>query len=250
MENKGRDMDPIEKRKSQVKGRSKGEDRLTIMLFKNVGKVRTVRVSFRLLMGASLFFLFYIVATIFLTNAYFSASRTGAMQEDTIAVLKGQLSKTREALEKSRQHIVLMSEYLKEGKEQTPEPMATVDYAESSFPKVLDINDLKVKRDRSVLQVTFKIINMQEQEEPVGGYIFMLAKLKGLDDPDIWVYPNVMLKNGKPLDYKAGQRFLIQRFRTVTGNYTLNKEVDGPLVLEILVYNRNGGLILKKVVEV
>jgi len=250
MEDQERDVGAIERRKSKVKGRSKGNNRLTIMILKRMGKVRTVKVSLRLLMGASLFLLFYIVATIFLTNAYFSAARTTTMQADTIAALTGELAKTREALERSRQHIVLLSEYLKEGKEQTPEPMATVDYTESSFPKVVDINDLKVKRDRTALQVNFKLVNTQPQEEPIGGYIFVLARVKGSEAPEVWVYPSVVLKNGKPIDYRLGQRFFIQRFRTITGNYTLNKEIDDPLILEILVYDRNGGLILKKVVEV
>jgi len=249
MEDQERDVGSIERQKTEVKGRSKGDDRLTIMILKKVGKVRAMKVSLRLLMGASIFLFFYIVATIFLTNAYFSASRNTTMQADTIAMLTEELEKTREALEKSRQHIVLLSEYLKEGKEQTPEPMATVDYSDSSLPKVVDINDLTVKSDHSALQVNFKIVNTQPQEEPIGGYIFVLARLKGSEDPEVWVYPSAQLKNGRPIDYRLGHRFFIQRFRTVTANYTLNKAIDDQLILEILVYDRNGGLILKKVVE-
>jgi uncharacterized coiled-coil protein SlyX len=250
MEDQERDVGAVERQKSKVKGRSKGDDRLTIMILKRAGKVRTVKASLRLLMGASLFLLIYIVVTIFLTNAYFSAARTTTMQADTIAALTGELAKTQETLERSRQYIVLLSDYLKEGKEQTPEPMAAVDCTESSFPKAVDINDLEVKRDRSALQVHFKIVNTQPHEEPIGGYIFVLVRVKGSEDPEIWAYPNAVLKNGKPIDYRHGHRFFIQRFRTITGNYTLNKEIDAPLILEILVYDRDGGLILKKVVEV
>lgn len=250
MEDQGRDMGPSERKSSEVRGRSKGKDRLTIMIFKRVGKVRTVKLSSRILLGAFVFFLFYIVATIFLTNAYFSASRKTTMQASKMAKLTGELAETREALERSKQHIVLLEEYLKDEKEQTPEPMSTADYTESSFPKVVEINDLKVKRDRSVLQVNFKIVNAQPQEEPVGGYIFILASVKGSERSEVWVYPSTLLRNGKPIDYKQGHRFFIQRFKTVDGTYTLNKAIDEPLILEILVYDRKGGLILKKVVEV
>lgn len=249
MEDQERDVGSIERQKTEVKGRSKGDDRLTIMILKRVGKVRTVKVSLRLLMGASLFLFIYIVVTIFLTNAYFSAARTTTMQADTIAALTGELAKTRKALERSRQHIVLLSEHLKEGKEQTPEPMATVDYSDSSLPKLVDINDLEVKSDHSALQVNFKIVNTQPHEEPIGGYIFVLARLKGSEDPEVWVYPSAQLKNGRPIDYRLGHRFFIQRFRTVTANYTLNTAIDDQLILEILVYDRDGGLILQKVVE-
>lgn len=250
MEDQERDMGSIERERSEVKGRSKGKDRLTIMIFKRVGKVRTIKISPRLLLGASLFLLFYIVATIFLTNAYFGASRTTTMQASKMAKLTGELAKTREALERSKHHIALLDEYLGEEKGQTPEPMSTADYTESSFPKVVEINDLKVKRDRSALQVNFKIVNTQPQEEPIGGYIFVLASVKGSEKSEVWVYPSALLRNGRPIDYRLGHRFFIQRFKTVTGHYTLNKEIDDPLILEILVYDSNGGLILKKVVEV
>jgi hypothetical protein len=250
MEDQERNMGSVERESNEVKERSKDDDRLTVMIFKRSGTVRTIKISTRLLLGASLFLLCYIVATIFLTNAYFSASRSTKMRASDIATLTGELAKTRDALKRSRQHIVLLDEYLKEKKGQTPEPMSTVDYTESSFPKVVDINDLKVKRNRSMLQVNFKIINTQPQEEPIGGYIFVLASVKDSEKSEIWVYPSAPLKNGKPVDYRRGHRFFIQRFKTVTGNYTLNKTIDAPLILEILVYDSNGGLILKKVVEV
>jgi uncharacterized coiled-coil protein SlyX len=250
MEDQERDMGTVERKRGEIKGRSKGDDLLTIMIFKKAGKVRTMKVSPRFLLGAFLFLLVYIVATIIATNAYFDASRVTKMQMSNIATLSGELAKTREVLERSRQHIALLNEYLKEEKEQTPEPMSTVDYTESSFPKVVDINDLKVKRDRSALQVNFKIVNTQPEEEPIGGYIFVLASVKGAEKSEVWVYPSAPLKNGKPVEYRRGHRFFIQRFKTVTGNYTLNKAIDDPLILEILVYDRNGELILKKVVEV
>jgi hypothetical protein len=249
MEHQERDMGSSNKGRGEVKGSFKGDDRLTIMIFKGVGKVRTVKISLRFLLGASVFLLLYIVATIFLTNAFFSASRTTKIQARTVATLTGELGKKREALERSRQHSALLEEYLKDEKEQTPEPMSMVDYTESSFPNAVEINDLTVKRNRSELQVDFKIINTQPQEEPIGGYIFVLAIVKGPEKSEVWVYPNATLKNGRPIDYRLGQRFFIQRFKSITGNYTLNKAIDDPIILEVLVYDRNGGLILKKMVE-
>jgi hypothetical protein len=249
MEDQERDADSIGRQRSEVKESSKGEDRLTIIIFKGAGKVRTVKVSLRLLLGASLFLFFYIVATIFLTNAYFSISRAAKTQARSIADLTDELGRKGEVIERLRQHSSLLEEYLKEGKELTPEPMAAVDYTESSSPKLVDINDLKVQRDRSELQVNFKIVNTQPEEDPIGGYIFVLTRVKGREKSDVWVYPSAQLRNGRPVDYKLGHRFFIQRFRTVTSNYTLNKVINDPLVLEILVYDRNGGLILKKVIE-
>ncbi len=250
MENQDRNMGSIKQKKSKIKRRPKSKERLTIMIFRKVGKVRTIRISSHLILWAFLFFLFYIVGTIFLTNAYFDVYRTNKMQAEKIARLTSELTKTRKSLERSKQHIALLDEYIREDQEQTPEPMSTVDYTESSFPKLVDIDDLKVTRDRSTLLVNFKIVNKQLNEEPIGGYIFVLASVKGSEKPEAWVYPSSPLKDGFPLDYRRGQRFFIQRFKTVTGKYTLNKLTDNPLILEILVYDRNGILILKKVVEV
>jgi hypothetical protein len=242
-------MDSAEKGKSEAKEIFKGDDRLTIMIFQRAGKLRTVKVSPRFLLGASAFLFLYIVVTIFLTNAYFSTSRRTKLQEETIASLTGELGKKGEALERLRQHSSLLEEYLKEGKEQTPEPMSMVDYTESSSPKLVTISDLTLKRNHSKLQVDFKIVNTQPQEDPIGGYIFVLTRIKGLDNSEVWVYPSAQLKHGRPVDYRLGHRFFIQRFKSVTGDYTLNKVIDDPLILEILVYDKDGGLILKKVIE-
>jgi len=250
MEDQKRDMGSTEKKTNEVKESPASDKYLTIMIFKKAGNLRTIKISSRLLLGAAVFLFLYIIGTIVLTNAYFELSRTTKMQQNDIATLNGELSKTRLALKKSKRHFALLQEYLQEEKEQTPEPMSTVDYTESSVPQVVDINDLKVTKDRSALQVAFKIVNTHPEEEPVGGYIFVVASVKDSEKAEAWVYPSVPLKDGKPAEYRRGHRFFIQRFKKVSGNYTLNKTIEDPLMLEILVYDRNGGLILKRVVEV
>jgi hypothetical protein len=249
MEDQERNMVSGESKSREIEERSKQKDRLTIMIFKKVGKVKTARVSPYLLLGASLFFLFYIVATIFLTNAYFNTSRKNTIQANKIVKLAGELSKIRKGLERSKQRVTLLEDCLRDAKNQIPEPMSLKGYTESPYPKVVEIKDLKVQVDRSLLQVHFKIVNVQPQEEPVGGYIFILASMKDSETSEIWVYPNTSLKNGKPIDHEQGQHFLIQRFKTVTGTYKLTKEIEEPLIVEILVYDSNGRLIFKKVVE-
>lgn len=249
MENPERDMGPGRK-KEKIRRRPKKKERLTIIIFKKVGKVRTFKISSRLILLASLFFLFYIMATIFLTNAYFDIYRINKIQADRIDELSRELIKTTKNLERSKQHIALLDDYIKEEKAQSPEPRSTVDYTESSFPKLVDIDEIKVKRDGSKININFRIINRQSNEEPIGGYIFVLASVKDSDQSEVWVYPNSSLKDGLPANYKNGQRFLIQRFKSISSKYTLSKSTNKPLILKILVYDRNGTLILKKVVEV
>lgn len=253
MENQGRNMDPDREREEEIRRRSKNKERLTIMIFKKVGKVRTLEISSRLIFLASLFLLICIVATIFFTNkylAYFYIYKTDKMQADKIAELSRELIKTTKSLDRSEQEIVFLNDYIREEKDKSPEPMPTVDHTESSLPKLVDIDELKVKRDRSTLDINFRIVNKQLNEEPIGGYIFVLASVKDSDSPEVWVYPSSSLKDGFPVNYRKGQRFFIQRFKSISSKYTLSKSTDEPLILKILVYDRNGELILKKIVEV
>lgn len=94
--------------------------------------------------------------------------------------------------------------------------MSTVDYTESSVPQVVDINNLKVKKDRSALQVAFEIVNQNPDAGPIGGYIFVLATVEDFEKAEAWVYPDVPLKDGKPVEYRRGHRFFIQRFKKIS----------------------------------
>jgi hypothetical protein len=256
MENQERDMGPDSKGKKEIARPSKNKDRLTIMIFKEVGKVKTFRISPRVLLAAFMFLIFYIVATIFVTNVYlayfypFGSIGIDKIQAEKIVKLSGELIKTTKSLERSEQHIALLEDYIEEDKEQSPEPVSTSDYTESSSPVLVGIEELKVKRDRSTIDVTFKVVNRQLNEEPIGGYIFILASIRDSDRSEVWVYPSSPLKDGLPINHRRGQRFFIQRFKSMSSKYTLSRSTDKPLILEILVYDRDGELILKKVVEV
>jgi len=249
-------MGPDSKGKKEIARPSKNKDRLTIMIFKEVGKVKTFRISPRLLLSAFMLLIFYIVATIFVTNAYlayfypFGSIGIDKIQAEKIVKLSGELIKTTKSLERSEQHIALLEDYIEEDKEQSPEPVSTSDYTESSSPILVGIEELKVKRDRSTIDVTFRIVNKQSNEKSIGGYIFMLASIRDSDRSEVWVYPSSPLKDGLPINHRRGQRFFIQRFKSISSKYTLSRSTDKPLLLEILVYDRDGELILKKVVEV
>jgi len=248
-------MGPDSKGKKEIARPSKNKERLTIMIFKELGKVKTFRISPRVLLVAFMFLIFYIVATIFVTNKYlayfypFRSTGIDKMQAEKIVKLSRELIKTTKSLERSEQHIALLEDYIEEDKEQSPEPVSTSDYTESSSPILVEIEDLKVKRDRSTIDVTFRIVNKQLNEEPIGGYIFILASIRDSDRSEVWVYPSSPLKDGLPINHRRGQRFFIQRFKSISSKYKLSRSTDKPLILEVLVYDRDGELILKKVVE-
>ncbi len=250
MEDQDRDMGPHKEREKEISRPSKDKKLLTIMIFKEVGKVRRFVISSRLVLLASLFLLLYIVATIYITNKFFYIYGENKILADENAELSKELIKTKKSLERSEQHIALLDDYINEGKELSKEPEPPINYTESPSPKIVDIDEIKVKRDISMINVTFRIINRQSNKEPIGGYIFVLASPKDSDQSEVWVYPSTPLKDGLPVNYRKGLRFLIQRFKTIRTQYTLSRSINEPIVLRILVYNRDGLLILKKVVEV
>ena len=249
MENQERGMNPTNKRKKDIRRHSKIKERLTVMIFQVAGKVRTFKISAHFLLWVSLFFIFYIVATIFLTNLFIDYYRNNKMLADENAELRATLIKTKKSLGESKQHIALLDDYIAEKKDQSPGPPLRVDHTESSLMTLVDIDGLKIERDESTINVNFRIINKQLNEEPIGGYIFVLVSIKDSDKSEVWVYPNSPLKDGIPINHRNGQRFFIQRFKSISTKYTLSESVNRPLIFEILVYDKNGTLILRKIVE-
>lgn len=232
----------------KIRSRSKKGGLLTIMIFNQLGKARRFTISSALLLCASLFLVFYVVATIYFTNKYFDTRRANRIQAAKIAKLSTEFLKKTQSLERSKQRIALLDDYIRESNEQGPESRGNS--TESALHEIVDIEELEIKTDGSTMDVTFRIVNRQSNEEPIGGYIFVLASVEDSDQSEVWVYPRSPLKDGFPVDYRKGHRFLIQRFKTVESKYTLSESVSKPLVLKILVYDRDGTLILKKVVEV
>ena len=217
-----------------MRGRSKSQARLTIMIFKKVGKARTFEISSRLILWASLYFIFYIVATIFLTNKYFDIYRVNRIRAKEIAELRQELIETTKSLERSKQHITLLDDYIRE-EDRGLEPMSTADYTGPSSPEVVDIDELRVKRDGLKINVNFRIVNKQLNDEPIGGYIFVLASVKDSGQSEVWVYPSSLLKQRLPVNHRSGHRFFIQNFMSISTKLRLSKSIDKPLILEILV---------------
>ena len=249
IENQEKGVNSTNKRKKNIQKGSKIKERLTVMIFKSAGKVRTFKISSHFLLWVSLFFVFYIVATIFLTNVFMNYYRQNRILANENAELRAMLITTKKSLEESKQHIALLDDYITQKKDQNPRSLVTVDHGESSLTTLVDIDELKIERNKSTINIDFRIINKQLNEEPIGGYIFVFARIKDSDKSEVWVYPDSQLKDGLPVNYRNGQRFFIQRFKSISSTYTLSKSVNRPLIFEIFVYDRNGTLILRKIVE-
>ncbi len=249
MENQEREAAPIGIEEEKAKRRSKTQERLTVMIFRGADRVRRFKISAHFLFWASLFFVAYLIATIFLTNLFIDYYRKNRILANENAELRTIFIKTKKSLEESKQHSALLEDYITGKSDQSPRPLSKGDHTESSLPNLVDIDELTVERNKSTIIVDFRIINKQANEEPIGGYIFVLASIKDSDKSEVWVYPNSQLKDGLPVNYRSGQRFFIHNFKSVSSKYTISKAINRPLLFEILAYDRDGKLILKKVIE-
>ncbi|MBW2170201.1 MAG: hypothetical protein JRG69_13265, partial [Deltaproteobacteria bacterium] len=75
MENQKRDVVPPVRKDRAVKRKHSRSSDLTIMIVARLGKVRSFKISSRFLIWTSLFFAFYILASVIIINDYFDKRR-------------------------------------------------------------------------------------------------------------------------------------------------------------------------------
>ena len=98
--------------------------------------------------------------------------------------------------------------------------------------------------------VSFKVVNLQPGDNPVGGYLHILASGKQSDAPKEWAYPQEKVVNGFPENYRKGLVFTIQRFKPIQGRFNLGQSSESPSSVRVLIYDQTGAIILQKDFEV
>ncbi|MBW1799525.1 MAG: hypothetical protein JRJ85_02235 [Deltaproteobacteria bacterium] len=284
MENKERGMAPNPPEIPDIKEPSHDSHRLTIMVMRSVGQIRSFKVSSKLIIGTAIFFVLYMVVSIYIINDYTALRRKSRNYSDRINVLKTQEWKARKGHQRLKERIVLLEDYIKtlEKRKKTPPQKEMMKKErvvikrnedviverpverESAFEKPLtieaapkeqaadlvDVKEMVIQKEGAAMVVNFKLVNLQPGEMAVKGYIHILGKGKSEEFPEEWTYPKQELQNGMPLNYKRGQFFLIQRFKPIRGKFMLHRGKEAPSVVKVLVYDRSGTTILEKEFEV
>jgi len=239
------------------------------MFVKGEGKVRSINVSARILLIASLFLLLYIVGSLIVMNDYFEKRRNITLLSNRISNLNVQMEETRKALQKSRTQLTLLEKSIEDMETQaedqaetagtetgnrdagvSKESASTGSDTQSLQEPVVDITDMAFRDEEGKFIVTFKLLNLFKDERTVSGYVHTLALNKHADPPEIRTYPSVELQDGVPVHHKRGQLFLIKRFRTMRAEYPLEAKTDSPSTIAVIVYDRSGTLLLQKEFEV
>lgn len=149
----------------------------------------------------------------------------------------------------------------KEKKAKTPEPekkpaAATATAATEAPPTTKaplppepvhsDMVGVKLQRyavKGSDIALVFDVTNQNEGNDPAMGYVTVVLRGERGGRPWIEAWPPMRLSPlGRPLNYRRGTPFSVQRYRRLTARFAKgDKKVDR---IEFLVYDRQGKLIL------
>jgi len=252
------------------KTKSKQESELTIMVVKKVGKIRSFKVSPKFLFWASLITVLYLFVSIFIINDYLEKRRSNNALSNRLTALQNELVTAKRELYRSKQRLTLLEnldrsseamdkkEMSKDGPEKT-EQKKTEPAPEERPPDVfehvpentfVDVKDLSIREENSTLKLEFKLVNTKEDNDPINGYVHIIASNSPSSSFQQWSYPNGPIKNGLPVNYRRGQPFIIRYFKTIEGEHPLNSKGETPSLIKIIVYNRSGKLLLIKEFEV
>jgi hypothetical protein len=257
-------------RPKPVKEKRPHESTFHVMVSRGVGKVRSFSLSPRILLVSLLFFACYIIVSLFVINDYFDKLRTNKAQLIKIDRLQKQVENARKLLYQSEQRVILLKKHDKNSKsdvaislepvrpekielkkaEEAGDIEAEDTLEEGPQEVTVEITDLTTLKKEGKLTVTFKIVNTNQGDTPLRGYVHIIVSDKESDPLQLWTYPKVALRDGVPINYKRGRLFVIKNFRTIRGEFFLDSHEGSALSLKILVYNQSGNQILQGDFEV
>jgi hypothetical protein len=105
------------------------------------------------------------------------------------------------------------------------------------------IANVKLSTQGRELVAVFDVTNELDPDDPAMGYVTVVARAQRKGKPWIEAWPPQRLTPlGRPLNYRRGTPFSVQRFRRLKAKFTKgDKDFQK---LEFLVYSREGDLLL------
>lgn len=236
--------------------------RWTIMIMGRVGKVRSFKVSPRILFWGVVFLVVYFPLSIVVFNRWVDLQRENEALMMRIAELDSDLARTERSLLQSQERVTLLLDGRNDspGSEMwLPETVASPDLTEQQSeeapdpetrlptPEVLsglvDIERMSIARERTRTNVSFNLVNIAGGGETVSGYVHILAYVDRGEETWWAAYPRGEVESGLPVDFDVGQPFIIQRFRPIRGSFDDRDGVGGPESILVVVYDDSGRLI-------
>lgn len=264
----------MEKRKAGLKSTD-----INFVVVKGTGKVRRFKISSRLLIFSFLFFLAFIIVSVFVINQYLALRLKVEEQARKIETLHDKLTTVNHRLYEAEQRMALLKhpvvvkpvgtvqreapqkapveserkEEPQREKIQTSPPEAVQaneagekPAREAGATQLVDIKDLKVKVTPASLDLAFKVYNVSDDPGPVKGYVHMIWIQDKSDMSRAWSYPNIKVADGLPSDYKTGRLFSIRRFREIRASFERKPNMALPSTLRIIAFDKSGKEVFLK----
>ena len=273
MEDQKRGMADTGQEIPSLKRKTPSENRLTVMIMRSVGRVRSFKISPRIVLWASLFVVVYMLLSVYFTTQYikyFYIYNKDSIQADEIKRLEDNLLKINKEHLRSNQHLALLEDYIaniEKRMEPEKEPIKGEVTKESEPPQRVisqpkegkqivkppqgvEIKDMIIQKLHARVIVSFKLVNIQPGDSSVGGYLHVIGIGKDANPPQEWTYPTEKLQKGVPLDFRRGLPFLIQRFKPYSCFFNADSHSQLPRAIKIMAYDQAGVLTLEKEFEV
>lgn len=211
------------------------KNHLTIIFMKDTNRPLTYEISIRLIIFLLVLFVGGVSTYAFFIKGYYSLYQNNQKLEQIIRSLKteiGTFQSTINLLNKER----LAKEV--EGEE----PVLTgLDQDTLKSANIVAIQELKLitYQDAAKLSFSFILDKIVDDGQMIRGYVFVVLK-NSATDQKLASFPKVNFSQGRPVDYRLGDRFAIRRFKGYRGELKLVKEAD---TFQILVYSDVGKLL-------
>jgi hypothetical protein len=259
-------MDSDQKEIGPIKEKPVYPKELTIMVIRSVGKPYSFKISHRIILWTSLIFIVYVLVSLYTLNRFFFLHRQYNIQSEKLAKLDKEHKDILKELDQTKEYMTGLEEYinkpsdLKRAEDKSlkkEEPAAKAiditradlykkDQDEQKIPSTVDIKDVVIKKDGSSTVIDFRLVNTMQEQDAIEGYLHIIAMDKKGNYPQEWSFPRDALKDGLPVDFRLGQSFFIQRFKSYHRQFGMSLNSELPKAIRVLVYDRSGRIILKK----
>jgi hypothetical protein len=260
-------MATSEKEAPRLTKKAGGKKRMTILVMGSIGKVLSFQISPRFFFGSAVFFVAFILFSVYIINGYIHLRRTCSQNDQKAALLEEENANHRKTLSKSRQHIALLEGYIRHleegadfstpGKRETARidgdrgiPAAASPEKGPKPSQAVDVMDVVIQKEGASMSVNLKLVNTQPGEGAVGGFVHLIAVDKKSNPTKEWPYPQEKLEKGMPSNYRRGQIFLIHKFKQMNVRFQLGSPSESPSAIKVLVYDQSGEILLQKEMEV
>lgn len=248
-----------------VKGGKKEKKEFTIMIMRSVGKIRSFKISLRILLITAIFLFLYILTSLYILNDYFNIRSKHKALTKKMDTLEENLRSYQEELHDTNLYVASLEDYLKNNKERpaksdgdekqdidqpaSDKPAQRVDTettAEKNILNMVEIWDLEFNKSDENLILDFKLANGKSEGDAAEGYIHIIAMDANKECPQTWNNTRDRLTECTPVNYRLGQQFLIQRFRAYNKTFNPDSESELPSFIKILAYDRSGHILIEK----